>query len=234
VQGGHIPLRALLALVVGCTAIGRCRRPRCRGAVLQGQGGEHRRRELRPAAVTIRMRACWRAISATTSPAIPNRCARTCRARAAARRPAPFIRWRPRTHDDGRGFSRCAARSPDRNGQGDLRRRETQLCRSANSDIYICYLRSDAPAKTFQDVLSHEVIIGASSAAARPAISRDARQFAGRKFASSPATRAARKSRWRSSATRSTALAASAGPDCRPCIPSGSPTSSSTSSCSSA
>ncbi len=35
---------------------------------------------------------------------------------------------------------------------------------SANSDVYICYLRSDAPAKTFADVLHHQVIVGASSA----------------------------------------------------------------------
>ncbi|MGB6535102.1 MAG: hypothetical protein WBF58_03980 [Xanthobacteraceae bacterium] len=35
---------------------------------------------------------------------------------------------------------------------------------SENSDVYICYLRSDAPAKTFQDVLTHQVIVGASSA----------------------------------------------------------------------
>jgi len=35
---------------------------------------------------------------------------------------------------------------------------------SANSDVYICFLRSDAPAKTFQDTLHHEVILGASNA----------------------------------------------------------------------
>jgi tripartite-type tricarboxylate transporter receptor subunit TctC len=35
---------------------------------------------------------------------------------------------------------------------------------NANSDVYICFLRSDAPAKTFQDALSHEVILGASNA----------------------------------------------------------------------
>jgi tripartite-type tricarboxylate transporter receptor subunit TctC len=35
---------------------------------------------------------------------------------------------------------------------------------SANSDVYICYLRSDAPVKTFQDVLTHQAIVGASSA----------------------------------------------------------------------
>jgi tripartite-type tricarboxylate transporter receptor subunit TctC len=36
---------------------------------------------------------------------------------------------------------------------------------SANSDIYICFVRSDAPAKTFQDVFTHDVIVGASNAA---------------------------------------------------------------------
>jgi tripartite-type tricarboxylate transporter receptor subunit TctC len=35
---------------------------------------------------------------------------------------------------------------------------------SANSDVYICFLRSDAPAKTFEDTLRHEVILGASNA----------------------------------------------------------------------
>lgn len=35
---------------------------------------------------------------------------------------------------------------------------------NANSDVYICFLRSDAPAKTFQDVFTHEVILGASNA----------------------------------------------------------------------
>jgi tripartite-type tricarboxylate transporter receptor subunit TctC len=35
---------------------------------------------------------------------------------------------------------------------------------NANADIYICFLRSDAPAKTFQDTFSHEVILGASNA----------------------------------------------------------------------
>jgi tripartite-type tricarboxylate transporter receptor subunit TctC len=35
---------------------------------------------------------------------------------------------------------------------------------SANADVYICFLRSDAPAKTFADTFSHEVILGASNA----------------------------------------------------------------------
>jgi tripartite-type tricarboxylate transporter receptor subunit TctC len=35
---------------------------------------------------------------------------------------------------------------------------------SANSDVYICFVRSDAPARTFRDVFSHEVILGASNA----------------------------------------------------------------------
>jgi tripartite-type tricarboxylate transporter receptor subunit TctC len=35
---------------------------------------------------------------------------------------------------------------------------------SANSDVYICFVRSDAPAKTFQEALTHEVILGASNA----------------------------------------------------------------------
>jgi tripartite-type tricarboxylate transporter receptor subunit TctC len=35
---------------------------------------------------------------------------------------------------------------------------------NANSDVYICFLRSDAPAETFQDAFSHEVILGASNA----------------------------------------------------------------------
>jgi tripartite-type tricarboxylate transporter receptor subunit TctC len=34
---------------------------------------------------------------------------------------------------------------------------------SANSDVYVCYVRSDAPVKTFKDVLSKELIIGASN-----------------------------------------------------------------------
>jgi tripartite-type tricarboxylate transporter receptor subunit TctC len=34
---------------------------------------------------------------------------------------------------------------------------------SANADIYICFVRSDAPAKTFKDVFSHELIVGASN-----------------------------------------------------------------------
>jgi tripartite-type tricarboxylate transporter receptor subunit TctC len=34
---------------------------------------------------------------------------------------------------------------------------------SANSDVYVCYVRSDAPAKTFKDVLTKELIIGASN-----------------------------------------------------------------------
>lgn len=34
---------------------------------------------------------------------------------------------------------------------------------SANSDVYVCYVRSDAPVKKFQDVLERELIIGASN-----------------------------------------------------------------------
>jgi tripartite-type tricarboxylate transporter receptor subunit TctC len=34
---------------------------------------------------------------------------------------------------------------------------------NANRDVYICFLRSDAPAKTVQDTFSHEVILGASN-----------------------------------------------------------------------
>ena len=34
---------------------------------------------------------------------------------------------------------------------------------SANSDVYVCFVRADAPVKTFQDTLSTELIVGASS-----------------------------------------------------------------------
>ena len=34
---------------------------------------------------------------------------------------------------------------------------------SANNDVYVCYVRSDAPVKTFKDVLTKELIIGASN-----------------------------------------------------------------------
>jgi tripartite-type tricarboxylate transporter receptor subunit TctC len=34
---------------------------------------------------------------------------------------------------------------------------------SANSDVYVCYVRTDAPVKTFKDVLDKELIIGASN-----------------------------------------------------------------------
>ena len=34
---------------------------------------------------------------------------------------------------------------------------------SANSDVYVCYVRSDAPVKAFNDVLTQELIIGASN-----------------------------------------------------------------------
>ena len=34
---------------------------------------------------------------------------------------------------------------------------------SANSDQYVCFVRADAPVKTFQDVLSQELIVGASN-----------------------------------------------------------------------
>ena len=34
---------------------------------------------------------------------------------------------------------------------------------SANSDVYVCYVRSDAAVKTFKDVLDNELIIGASN-----------------------------------------------------------------------
>ncbi len=34
---------------------------------------------------------------------------------------------------------------------------------SANSDVYVCYVRSDAPVKTFKDVLDKELIVGASN-----------------------------------------------------------------------
>jgi tripartite-type tricarboxylate transporter receptor subunit TctC len=34
---------------------------------------------------------------------------------------------------------------------------------SANSDQYVCFVRTDAPVKTFQDVLSQELIVGASN-----------------------------------------------------------------------
>lgn len=34
---------------------------------------------------------------------------------------------------------------------------------SANSDVYVCYVRTDAPVKSFKDVLTQELIIGASN-----------------------------------------------------------------------
>jgi tripartite-type tricarboxylate transporter receptor subunit TctC len=34
---------------------------------------------------------------------------------------------------------------------------------SANSEVYVCYVRSDAPVKTFKDVLTTELIVGASN-----------------------------------------------------------------------
>ena len=34
---------------------------------------------------------------------------------------------------------------------------------SANSDVYVCYVRSDAAVKTFKDVLDKELIVGASN-----------------------------------------------------------------------
>lgn len=34
---------------------------------------------------------------------------------------------------------------------------------SANSDVYVCYVRADAPVKSYKDVLDHELIIGASN-----------------------------------------------------------------------
>ena len=34
---------------------------------------------------------------------------------------------------------------------------------SANSDVYVCYVRSDAPVKTFKDVLEKELVVGASN-----------------------------------------------------------------------
>jgi tripartite-type tricarboxylate transporter receptor subunit TctC len=34
---------------------------------------------------------------------------------------------------------------------------------SANSETYLCFVRSDAPAKTFADMFTHEVIVGASA-----------------------------------------------------------------------
>jgi tripartite-type tricarboxylate transporter receptor subunit TctC len=34
---------------------------------------------------------------------------------------------------------------------------------SANSDVYVCYVRSDAPVQTYKDVLTKELIIGASN-----------------------------------------------------------------------
>ena len=33
---------------------------------------------------------------------------------------------------------------------------------NANSDVYVCFVRADAPVKTFQDMLSTELIVGAS------------------------------------------------------------------------
>src|SRR5262245_1673878 len=34
---------------------------------------------------------------------------------------------------------------------------------NANSDVYVCFVRSDAPVKTFADVLTQELIVGASN-----------------------------------------------------------------------
>ena len=34
---------------------------------------------------------------------------------------------------------------------------------NANSDVYVCFVRADAPVKTFQDVLARELIVGASN-----------------------------------------------------------------------
>lgn len=34
---------------------------------------------------------------------------------------------------------------------------------SANSDVYVCFVRSDAPVKTFKDIFTQELIVGASN-----------------------------------------------------------------------
>ena len=34
---------------------------------------------------------------------------------------------------------------------------------SANSDVYVCFVRTDAPVKTFRDIFTHELIVGASN-----------------------------------------------------------------------
>src|ERR1041384_2339617 len=34
---------------------------------------------------------------------------------------------------------------------------------SANSDVYVCYERTDAPVKTYKDLLTHDLIVGASN-----------------------------------------------------------------------
>jgi tripartite-type tricarboxylate transporter receptor subunit TctC len=51
-------------------------------------------------------------------------------------------------------------------GDGTVQHDPTRLnyVGSANGDVYICFVRSDAPAKTFEDTFTHEVILGASNA----------------------------------------------------------------------
>ena len=106
---------------------------------------------------------------------------------------------------------------------------------SANSDVYVCYVRSDAPVKSFMDVFTQELIIGASNPGATtydlPLLLNN---VLGAKFRSSPGIPAAGRSRSRSNAARSRARAASAGPESRRCIPNGSPRTPSGSSSSSA
>ena len=47
--------------------------------------------------------------------------------------------------------------------QGQHDPRKINYLGSANSDVYICIMRSDAPAKRFEDVFGHEVIVGGSN-----------------------------------------------------------------------
>jgi tripartite-type tricarboxylate transporter receptor subunit TctC len=42
-----------------------------------------------------------------------------------------------------------------------------QYIGSANSDVYVCVARADAPVKTFQDAFDHELIVGVSSGTTR-------------------------------------------------------------------
>ncbi len=117
-----------------------------------------------PAAATTTMRRALGRHMGKYIPGNPSIVCRTCRARAATRRPATSTRLRPGTAPPSACcFPAASSRRCSPTRRSSTIRRNSSIVGSANSDVYTCVVRTDTPIKSFKDAFTQEVIVGASN-----------------------------------------------------------------------